>query len=258
MLDGPAFYDDPAVFDTYRQARARATSPNELIEEPLVLALLGPVAGLRILDLGCGDAAFGRRLLADGCASYLGIDASRRMLRRARIELRGTCGAVLRQRMERFTAPPGSFDRVVSRLALHYVEDLASVLVTVQALLVPGGTLVFSVEHPVITSCSAGWDPCTPRTNWIVDQYFAIERRETSWLGGRVVKYHRTVEDYVALVQQAGFRLEALREGRPERSRMPSEAEFERRRRIPLFLVIGAAVAARNERANISKGPDRG
>lgn len=54
------------------------------------------------------------------------------------------------------------------------------------------------------------------------------------------MKYHRTLEDYVALVQQAGFRLEALREGRPELSRMPGEEEFERRRRIPLFLVIAA------------------
>jgi SAM-dependent methyltransferase len=253
-LDGPAFYDDPAVFDTYWQARARATSPNELIEEPLVLALLGPVAGLRILDLGCGDAAFGRRLLADGCASYLGVDASRRMVRRARGELRDTRGALLHQRIERYTAPPGTFDRVVSRLALQYVEDLGSVLGTVQALLVPGGTLVFSVEHPVITSCAAGWSPSTPRTSWVVNQYFATGRRETSWLGGRVVKYHRTVEDYVALVlvQQAGFRLERLREGRPELARMPSQAEFERRHRIPLFLVI----AATREAPRLTEGAD--
>lgn len=178
-LDGPAFYDDPGVFDTYWQARARASSPNELIEEPLVLELLRPVAGLRILDLGCGDAPFGRRLLADGCASYLGVDASRRMAQLARSSLRGTSGAVLHQRIEQFTAQPATFDRVVSRLALHYVEDLANVLATVQSLLVPEGKLVFSVEHPVITSCDAGWDPSTPRTHWLVDQYFATGRRES-------------------------------------------------------------------------------
>ena len=50
--------------------------------------------GLRILDLGCGDAAIGRRLLEAGCRSYPGIDASARMIEAARDALRGTAGEV--------------------------------------------------------------------------------------------------------------------------------------------------------------------
>ena len=69
-------------------------------------------------------------------------------------------------------------------------------------------------------------------------------RRETAWLGGRVVKFHRTVEQYVALVQAAGFLLERLREPGPERARFTSEAEFRRRQRIPLFLLLAARAPA--------------
>ena len=35
-------------------------------EEPALLETLGPVEGMRVLDLGCGDAAFGRQLLLAG------------------------------------------------------------------------------------------------------------------------------------------------------------------------------------------------
>lgn len=46
------------------------------MEEPAVLGEVGDQSGLRVIDLGCGDARFGRLLLAGGCASYLGIDGS--------------------------------------------------------------------------------------------------------------------------------------------------------------------------------------
>ena len=52
-LEGGAFYDDPVVFDTYWRHRERPTSPNELIEEPPIMELLGAVDGLRrIGELG--------------------------------------------------------------------------------------------------------------------------------------------------------------------------------------------------------------
>jgi hypothetical protein len=57
------------------------------------------------------------------------------------------------------------------------------------------------------------------------------------------LKYHRTVEDYVSLVQQAGFRLDALREARPRAELFASRAEWYRRSRIPLFLLLAATVA---------------
>jgi hypothetical protein len=37
--------------------------------EPAVLAEVGDPAGLRVLDLGCGDAQFGRHILAGASRS---------------------------------------------------------------------------------------------------------------------------------------------------------------------------------------------
>ena len=240
MTEGPGFYDDERVFATYLAHRRRPDNPNDTLERPALLELLGSVAGLRVLDLGCGDARFGRELLAEGCQSYTGLEGSHNMAAAARETLAGTAGRLVESTIEAWEYPPDAFDLVVSRLALHYVDDVGAVCRQVARTLVEGGRFVFSVEHPVITSCDRGWPAGTQRQDWLVDEYHVPGRRVTSWLGGEVVKYHRTVEEYFRLLQAAGFTIEGLREGRPRRELLASEETYRRRLRIPLFLLLAA------------------
>lgn len=88
---GGAFYDQPDVFECYRD-HAGPSNPNLVMEEPALLEELGSVEGLRVLDLGCGDAALGRVLLDAGCRSYVGIDGSMRMVHAAEKILSGMTG----------------------------------------------------------------------------------------------------------------------------------------------------------------------
>ena len=118
--------------------------------------------------------------------------------------------------------------------------DVGAVLRRVYATLAQSGPLVFSVEHPIITSSDQAWQGREPRQAWLVDDYFVTGRRETEWMGSRVVKFHRTVEDYVSLIQSAGLRLETLREPAPAAQRFASQQEFRRRQRIPLLLLLSA------------------
>jgi SAM-dependent methyltransferase len=238
--DGPDFYDDEQVFATYMAHRRRPDNPNDTIERPALLDLLGSVGGLRVLDLGCGDARFGRELLEAGCRSYTGLEASRNMIAAARETLAGTAGQLVEATIEGWSYPVAAFDLVVSRLALHYVEDFAALCDRVFAALAPGGRFVFSVEHPVITSCDRGWPAGTQRQDWVVDDYHRPGRRVTSWLGGEVVKYHRTIEGYFGALQDAGFTVERLLEGTPRREQFASEETYARRLRIPLFLLLAA------------------
>lgn len=236
-LPGPAFYDDDAQFAAYWATRNRPDNPNETLEQPMLRALVGDFRDQRILDLGCGAAIFGQYALAHGAHTYVGIDASANMIAAAMTTLAGTSGQAAHVDIETWTYPEAAFDLVVSSLALHYIADLDAVLRGAHQALVAGGRLVFSVEHPIITSCARGWQ--TPqRQDWIVDDYFVTGPRETAWLGGQVIRQHRTVEAYVAAVQAAGFVLETLRESRPERERFTQEAEYVRRLRIPLFLFL--------------------
>lgn len=240
MQPGYTFYDDDAVFDTYMQHRQRANSPNDTLEKPVMLELLGTVAGLRVLDLGCGDAALGRKLLEQGAAQYVGVEGSHNMVAAAQHTLAGTGGQVLHQPIEQYAYPAAAFDVVFSRLALHYLADLPALCVQVFRTLRAGGQFVFSVEHPVITSCDRGWPAGSQRQDWIVDNYFETGLRVTDWLGGTVQKYHRTVEDYFGSLRSAGFNVEQVRESCPQPQHFHTIEEYERRKRIPLFLFLAA------------------
>ena len=99
---------------------------------------------------------------------------------------------------------------------------------------------MLSVEHPNITSCDRAWRGEGLRQDWIVDDYFDTGRRTTKWLGSEVVKFHRTTEDWFRGLQEAGFAVQALREARPERLNFDDAATWERRKRIPLFLILAA------------------
>jgi SAM-dependent methyltransferase len=242
--DGSQLYDDDAVFDLYSQRRARTDNPNDTLEKPVILELIGPVAGLDVLDLGCGDAAFGRELLAGGARSYLGIDGSANMIRAAHRNLAGTGAHAVHADITVSAPQANSFDLATARLVFHYVDSLREVLVNVRQALRPGGRLVFSVEHPVITSSNKALANDGPRQDWIVDDYFNSGARIVSWLGAQVVKHHRTVDDYFLAVQQAGFSVTSIRESKPDRHHFVDEATYRRRLRIPLFLFVAAEKAS--------------
>ena len=238
VYDGPSFYDDDDIFISYIAKRHRPDNPNDTLEKPVILELAGDLANRRILDLGCGDASFGCEALKKGCQTYVGIEGSQNMVAMARQNLAGTAGQVVHATVEGWEYPAAAFDLVISRLVFHYIQDINSVFKQVFQTLVGGGRLVFSVEHPVITSTDRGWQGNGPRQDWVVDNYFDTGPRITSWMGGQVVKYHRTVENYFVGLQRAGFIVESVRESEPQRERFEQEETFQRRKRIPLFLFV--------------------
>jgi SAM-dependent methyltransferase len=101
-----------------------------------VVDLLAPVAGERILDLGCGDGALTERLVAAGCR-VVAVDASAEQV----------AGAVTRgldARVARAEALPFNheFDAVFSNAVLHWVKDADGAIASVARALKPGGRFV--------------------------------------------------------------------------------------------------------------------
>jgi SAM-dependent methyltransferase len=237
-MDGADFYDNNEVFNTYMRSRQRTETPNDTIEKPIIMELIGAVQGKRILDLGCGDAAFGREALANGCESYVGIEGSQNMVAVAQQTLAGTKGEVIHSTLENWDYPTAAFDLVISRLVLHYIDNIDVLYANIYRALLDGGQFVFSAEHPVITSSDKGWQAGTQRQDWVVDNYFDTGERITNWMGGTVRKYHRTLEDYFKAAQEAGFTIEKLREGHPQQEHFRTDETYQRRKRIPLFLIM--------------------
>lgn len=237
-------YDDPRFYAGYAELRRSGTGLNEVLEQPALHRLLPPsLRGLRILDLGCGFGDFARAARAHGAASVVGIDASERMLAEAHARTDDPAITFRQIPIEALAPEDPPFDLVVSSLALHYVADYRGALRRIAALLVEGGHLVFSVEHPICTALPEqqwcrGVDGAP--NHWPVDRYRDEGPRATSWFIDGVTKYHRTVETYVNGLLDEGFRLTRLEEPAPLDDALARNAALGLHRRRPPFLLLAA------------------
>lgn len=241
-------YDDADFFAAYSRLPRSVEGLDGAPEWPVLRAMLPDPAGGRVLDLVCGFGWFCRWVTANGAHSVLGVDSSDRMLRRARSE--PSDPAITYHDADLATLEPGGpvlapgrFDLAFSSLALHYLADIGRVFDVIAALLVPGGRLVFSVEHPVFTSPSHPAFVEGPNQDrvWPLDGYLREGPRSADWLGSRVDKHHRTIGTYVGALRDAGFRLDELVEWGPSEEQVAAvpawAAELER----PMFLLVSAA-----------------
>jgi SAM-dependent methyltransferase len=235
-------YDDATFFAAYsdlpRSRHGLAGAP----EWASLQSLLRPVAGARVVDLGCGFGWFCRWAAEHGAASVVGIDLSERMLDRARAETTDAAVRYERADLDHVELAPGSADLVYSSLTLHYVVELDHLLTQVGRALVPGGALVCSMEHPVATAPSVPQFVADPagRTVWPLDRYLDEGPRTTDWLAPGVVKQHRTIGTYVRALARAGLVLVALEEWGPSPEQVAEVPEWASERERPPFLLVSA------------------
>ena len=111
---------------------------------------MAPVAGLRVVDVGCGGGILADALARRG-AQVLGIDLAGKALKVAQLHAleAGTQGVRYREVSAEALAAemPGQFDVVTCMEMLEHVPDPASVVRACAALAKPGGWVFFSTIH---------------------------------------------------------------------------------------------------------------
>jgi SAM-dependent methyltransferase len=144
--------------------------------------------------------------------------------------------------MEQLELFPESFDLVYSSLALHYIEDLDGLMAEVHRSLVPGGSVVFSVEHPLFTApADPQWSVGdTGRKTWPVDGYLDEGPRSTDWLAKGVIKQHRTIATYLNMLLRLGFAITHVEEWGPTEAQIAARPGLADERQRPPFLLVAA------------------
>lgn len=130
-------YDDPEFFASYSNFRRSVLGLDGAAEWPGLRALLPPMLGLRIIDLGCGFGGFCRWAREAGAASVLGIDISDNTPTGARAETVDDAVRFAQGDLEVLDLPAGESDLVYSSLALHYVERLEQLFRSIHRAIVP-------------------------------------------------------------------------------------------------------------------------
>jgi ubiquinone/menaquinone biosynthesis C-methylase UbiE len=235
-------YDNEEFFAGYSRLRRSIEGLGGAPEWPALQALLPELRGRAVLDLGCGFGWFCRWARQQGAAHVLGIDVSEKMLARARTTADDPAITYTRADMEQLELPVETFDLVYSSLALHYVENLSGLLSQAHRSLVPGGTLVFSVEHPIFTAPSQpSWSlDAVGRKTWSVDGYLDEGPRSTEWLAKGVIKQHRTLATYLNILIGIGFTISRVEEWGPTKQQIAAQPDWADERQRPPFLLVAA------------------
>ncbi len=234
-------YDNPSFFDQYEKMLRSQLGLEGAGEWHALRTMLPDFKGKKVLDLGCGFGWHCRYAIENGAASVVGIDLSERMLARA-AEINSLEGIQYeRKALEDVDYPDEQFDLVLSSLTLHYIESFDALAQNIHRWLATGGRFVFSVEHPVFTAEGGQdwvYDKDGEKTCWPVDRYFLEGKRNTTFLGENVIKYHRTLTSYLNTLLKQGFRIKKIIEPQPGPEMLKEIPEMKEELRRPMMLLI--------------------
>jgi SAM-dependent methyltransferase len=214
--------DDKIVDSWHKNAAAWTTAVREERIESRRLAtnqaIIDAVVGRSprtALDIGCGEGWLVRALMAHGIQS-VGVDVVPELIERA---ARAGGGDF---RVASYDDIAGGaldlhVDAAIANFSLIGRESVDNLLARIPHLLNPGGALIVQTLHPVVT---AG------------DLPYADGWREGSWTGfsadftDPAPWYFRTMESWIRLLRESGFRLLDLREPLHPISRKPASVLF--------------------------------
>lgn len=236
-------YDDINFFSAYKEMARSIKGLEGAGEWHVFKSLLPELQNKDVLDLGCGFGWHCRFAREQQASSVIGVDLSEKMLKQARELTDDPAISYLQLPIEDIEFSNSQFDVVISSLAFHYIKSFEEMCKKVHDVLKPGGTFVFSVEHPIFTSRNEqDWyiDDQGNRLHWPVDHYQSEGIRETTFLTENVIKYHRTISTYMNALIDAGFVIKAVKEPMPSDELLKSDPLMKDENRRPMFLIISA------------------
>lgn len=236
-------YDDKIFFEKYSQMDRSKKGLAGTGEWHELKKMLPDFKEKRVLDLGCGFGWHCIYAVEQGAASAVGIDISSKMLSEARKKTKFSNVEYIQMPIEDIDFKKDSFDIVLSSLAFHYIKSFEDICKKVNLYLVEGGEFIFSVEHPVFTAQGKEdwyYDENGNILHWPVDSYYLEGKRESIFLGEKVVKYHKTLTTYLNTLLKTGFEITEIVEAQPSAEMLETIPEMEDELRRPMMLLVSA------------------
>ena len=210
---------------------------------PNTFRLLGDVAGLDVLDLGCGEGGYARELARRG-ARVTAVDCSRAAIAYASAKAEEEhlpMRCLVRNSNALDDVPEQSFDRVLCSMMLMDVEDFDGTLREVSRVLKSEGQAVVSVLHPCFKPpVEHHWFHGEDGVEVRVKNYFHPE----SWAGTiqgaqtTVIYRHRTLSEYVRTAKRHGLTLADLDEPIPSEEQCRRSPRIAWLTRIPMYMFM--------------------
>jgi ubiquinone/menaquinone biosynthesis C-methylase UbiE len=215
---------------------------------PGTLKLLGPRAGEKILDLGCGQGVFSK-ILAEKGALVTGVDSSRKLIDIAMKRGDKNIEYIVSDATKLSGINSAIFDSVVSILALSNMDPLADVIKQASRVLKPAGRFLFIINHPcfrIPRQSGWGFDEKRKLQYRRVDRYMTplkipIQMHPGAAPGVVTWTFHRPLSEYSRALRDNGFVIDKLEEWVSHRKSGPGKlarSENQSRDEIPMFLAL--------------------
>ncbi len=172
------------------------------------LKVLPDIAGLDVIELGCGTAYVSAWLARRG-ARVVGIDNSEAQLATAR-ELQREHGLefpLLHGNAEEVPLPDARFDLAISEYGAAIWADPYRWIPEASRLVRAGGRLVFLGNGTILMLCAAQEED-VPASDRLLRPYFGMHRFE--WPDDPSVEFHLGYGDWIRLLRANGFEVEDL------------------------------------------------
>ncbi|WP_242170552.1 class I SAM-dependent methyltransferase [Priestia koreensis] len=208
---------------------------------PYTEKLLGVKPGQTVLDIGCGNGNFSRRLAALG-ARVAAFDYSAKMIERAKgrseADLNEIDYRVIDATNDDELSSLGTeaYDHAVANMALMDIADITPLAYALHTLLKANGTFVFSVAHPCFQSPglkkiheTEDVDGQIITKNSIqLSTYLTPQPYQAIGIKGQTIPhymFHRSLSYYMNIFFEAGFMLDGMEE--PSFKKEKGEHRFE-------------------------------
>ncbi|EPD8246872.1 TPA: class I SAM-dependent methyltransferase [Yersinia enterocolitica] len=235
-------YDNQDFFSGYAKLSRSVDGLDGAPEWPAICKILPPLSGRKVIDLGCGYGWFCRYARLQGATEVLGLDVSEKMLNRAKEMTSENNILYRREDLENIQLPQQTFHLAYSSLTLHYIKTLPALITAVYDALLPGGSFIFSAEHPIYTAPKQpGWLIADDgQKSWPVNSYQAEGERVTNWLAEGVIKQHRTLGTYINLLVKHGFVITHLEEWGPTTQQITDYPALDEEKERPMIFLLSA------------------
>lgn len=221
-----------------KEAReGRNPTRNGLLDKPMLEAC-GNVAGLKVLDCGCGEGRFCRMLAERGAGQVLGLDLCEPMIEAAK-ELQAEADTYRVADVQDLSfIEDDAFDLAVSYLNQCDLPDFMANNREVFRVLRTGGRFVVANLHPM-RSAVGTWHRTDDgeKLHVIVDRYFDEGARRWKMMGVEFTNFHRSLATYVDGFLSAGFALERIVEPTVTAEQVASYPGLDDELRVPNFIV---------------------